>query len=221
MKQYITAIFSISLSVAAGFAQAAPGEVAGFYGGVSLREAAVEGPSVTFGPTISGWAGYTPPAAEDAGARALVFGGYRFANQVAVEAAFSSADRYLLRPTGVPALRRGVGLDLSGSAAGLGDMQSRTWNVDVYTAWTFRRSLALYGRLGYAQAEAYPLYGVTATGPERRGRDAMSYGVGLRYDVNSTLGLRLEYARSGRYTGDIGSGFLDGDQVGVGLQLRF
>ena len=97
MKQYITAIFSISLSVAAGFAQAAPGEVAGFYGGVSLREAAVEGPSVTFGPTISGWAGYTPPAAEDAGARALVFGGYRFANQVAVEAAFSSADRYLLR----------------------------------------------------------------------------------------------------------------------------
>ncbi len=221
MKQSIKALISISLALAAELVQAATGELAGFYGGVSLREAAVEGPSVTFGQTVSGWALYTPPATDDAGSRALVFGGYRFANQIAVEAAFSSADRYLLRPPGVPTPRRGVGLDLSSSAAGLGDVQSRSWNVDVYTAWTFRRSLALYGRLGYAQSEAYPVYGVAATGPERRGRDALSYGVGLRYDVNSTLGLRLEYARSGRYTGDIASGFLDGDQVGVGLQLRF
>jgi hypothetical protein len=118
-------------------------------------------------------------------------------------------------------LRRGVGLDLVSGSTGLTDLQSKSWNVDVFTSWTFHRSFALYGRLGYAQAETYPLYGATSTGPDRRGRDAVNYGVGLRYDVSSTLGLRVEYARTGHYSGEIGNGFLDGDRVGVGLQLRF
>ena len=49
----------------------------------------------------------------------------------------------------------------------------------------------------------------------------MNVGVGLRYDMNSALGLRVEYARFGRFAGEIGTGLPDTDQVSFGVQLRF
>ena len=55
----------------------------------------------------------------------------------------------------------------------------------------------------------------------RRNRDGMNYGVGVRYDLNSSLGLRLEYGRFGRLSGEVGNGLPDSDQVSFGLQLRF
>ena len=56
----------------------------------------------------------------------------------------------------------------------------------------------------------------------RRNRDGVNYGVGLRYDVNTVLGLRLEYARYGRLAGETMTGVLpDSDQVQFGLQFRF
>jgi hypothetical protein len=46
--------------------------------------------------------------------------------------------------------------------------------------------------------------------------------VGLRYDVTSELGLRLEYARFGRFAGESVGGLLpDSEQVQFGVQLRF
>ena len=50
----------------------------------------------------------------------------------------------------------------------------------------------------------------------------MNYGVGLRYDVTRTLGLRLEYARFGRFAGESVNGLLpESDQVQFGMQFRF
>jgi len=43
----------------------------------------------------------------------------------------------------------------------------------------------------------------------------------LRYDMNTALGLRLEYGRFGRFAGEIGSTPLESDQVTFGLQFRF
>jgi opacity protein-like surface antigen len=105
------------------------------------------------------------------------------------------------------------------------DPSTRTWNADVYTSWSFLRRFALYGRLGYAQSDAtvsYGPYAYTANDP-RRARDGVNYGVGLRYDFNPALGLRVEYARVGRFAGEtVQSGVLpESDQVQLGLQLRF
>lgn len=208
------------MTVAMAEVPAAPA-VAGFYGGVTLRDAAAEGPTLAFGPAVSAWTRFTPPKADETATRALVFGGYRFRNNIALEAAFSAADRYALRPEGEAPLRRGVGLSLDSGARGLSDVQSRQWNVDVFTSWTFYRSLALYGRLGYGQSETTPFFGVSAPNADRRQRDGVNYGVGLRYDMNSALGLRVEYGRFGRYTGELAGGLLESDQVSVGLQLRF
>ena len=101
---------------------------------------------------------------------------------------------------------------------------TRSWNADVYTSWSFRRSLALYGRLGYVQAEAVPGFAIVASPPgdPRRMRDGMNYGVGLRYDVTPALGLRLEYARFGRFAGETIGGLMpESNQMQFGMQFRF
>ena len=146
-----------------------------------------------------------------------MFGGYRWHNDLAVEASFGQADSYTLTPSG----RRGVGLSLAGPADGTA---SRTWNADVYTSWAFRKSFALYGRLGYIQSETAPAYAQAAflPGDIRRVRDGVNYGVGLRYDVTPALGLRVEYARFGRFAGENVSGFMpESEQVQFGMQFRF
>ena len=194
----------------------------GFYGGVSLRDRVTDGSGLTFGSANTVWNRYVAPTTDDTSSRALLFGGYRWRNDIAVEASFNSVDMYTLRPAGGAGGRRGVGLNFA-SSAGLGDLQARSWNVDVFTSWTFYRALALYGRLGYAQSETISAFGNVAPSPAeaRRLRDGVNVGVGLRYDMNSALGLRIEYGRFGRFAGEIGNGLPDTDQVTFGVQLRF
>lgn len=194
----------------------------GFYGGLSLRDRAVEGVGLTFGTTNAAWNRYVAPTADDTTSRALVFGGYRWRNDIAVEAAFNSLDKYALRPVGSLGAGQGVGLSFP-AVTGIGDLPTRSWNVDLFTSWTFYKSLALYGRMGYAQSDTIPLSSAAQqTAPDiRRLRDGVNYGVGLRYDMNSTLGLRVEYGRFGRFAGEFGSGLPESDQVSFGVQLRF
>jgi opacity protein-like surface antigen len=165
----------------------------------------------------SAWNRYTSPLAEDNGSRTLAFGGYRFGNDFAVEAAVGTLDRYTLQP--LTGARRGVGLSLVPEA----DAAGKTWNVDVYTTWEFRSRMSLYGRLGYAQTEAQPAYLPGFNGDVvRRNRDGVNYGLGLRYDMTPALGLRLEYARFARLPGELTTGVLpENDQVQFGLQFRF
>jgi opacity protein-like surface antigen len=195
------------------------GSDAGFYGGIALRQNAQDTSGVNLGQLNSAWTKFVAPLADETGSRALFFGGYRWQNDLAVEAAFGTAETYSLTPLG----RRGVGLSLAG--AGNGDSAAtRSWNADVYTSWSFRRSFALYGRLGYVQSEAAPGFAIAALpqGDPRRMREGMNYGVGLRYDVTRALGLRLEYARFGRFAGETIGGLMpESDQVQFGMQFRF
>ena len=192
---------------------------AGFYGGVSLRDRSGEGDGISFGHLNSAWSKFTLPVTDDSAPRALAYGGYRWTNDLAVEAAVATSDRYALKPA-TPGARRGVGLALTGD----NDAAARTWNVDVYTSWAFRKSFALYGRLGYAQSDVVPAsYALGFTSDVlRRNRDGVNYGLGLRYDLSAALGLRLEYARFGRLPGDAVAGLLpENDQLQFGVQFRF
>ena len=223
--QRIAAVFSILLALGlAAPAQAADDRPAasssGFYGGVSLRDRGQEGLGLTIGNANSVWNRFATPTVDDTSPRTLVFGGYRFSNDVAVEASLNTIDKYALNSADSIGAR-GVGLSF-GSANALADATSRTWNLDVHTSWTFYRAFALYGRLGYAQSDApREVTAFTSTLPDVR-RLGVNYGVGLRYDMNSSLGLRLEYGRFGRFAGEIGTGFLpESDQVTFGVQFRF
>ena len=223
--QGIATFFSISLALGIAVPAQADDRPAappsGFYGGVSLRDRAQEGQGLTIGTASSVWNRFATPTVDDTAPRTLIFGGYRFANDIAVEASFNAIDKYSLKPADSIAGGPGVGLSF-GSGNGFADAPSRTWNLDVYTSWTFYRAFALYGRLGYAQSDApREVTAFTTTSPEIR-RLGVNYGVGLRYDMNSSLGLRLEYGRFGRFAGEMGAGFLpESDQVTFGVQFRF
>ncbi len=225
----IAAALSVSLLGITAGARAAEGnnpqDESGFYGGISLRQNATDAGGLALGkPTGLAWSRLTPVVADDTASRTLLFGGYRWTNDISVEAAMSSADKYALRPMGAGTLGQGMGLKFGpGDAAGATDFASRSLNVDVVTSWNVYKAFALYGRLGYAQSDTPLVYsGLNSTVLDpRRNHDGMNYGVGVRYDLNSSLGLRLEYGRFGRLSGEVGNGLPDSDQVSFGLQLRF
>jgi len=224
--QSIASVISISLALGL-VTQASAAELAdaskadGFYGGVSLRDSVSGGSGVNFGSATSviGVTRYPTAVGDDSTSRSLAYGGYRWNNDLAVEASVSSLDQYTLRPFEGANARRGVGIKF---ASGTGDVASRSVNYDVFTSWTVYKSLALYGRLGYAQTEGPTLAGSpTSVVMNRSPLTGMNYGVGVRYDMNSALGLRLEYSRFGRFAGEIGTSLPETDQVTLGVQFRF
>jgi opacity protein-like surface antigen len=219
----ILAVFAFAAVTAGATAHAqdvaGQANLGGFYGGVALRNAGVDEAGINLGHLRSAapWGRYASPVSDDTANRALLFGGYRWANNVALEGSIAS-DSYALQP--LDAAPRGIGLSLSATPAS----SSRTWNADVYTSWSFRKAFALYGRLGYAQGDSMPAYAMATLpiGDARRLRDGMNYGVGVRYDVSQALGLRLEYARFSRFAGEAVTGPLpESDQVQLGMQFRF
>ena len=219
----------ISISLALGFvsqAQAAENTDAaradGFYGGVSFRDNMPGGMGVNFGATVPALSRTPAIVGDDSSSRALLFGGYRWHNEIAVEAAVTSLDQYALRPLDAGSATRGVGLRF-GAGGGASDVPSRSLNLDVFTSWTIYRSVAVYGRLGFVQADAPQLAGsapVSVVGA-RSLRDGVNYGIGMRYDMNSALGLRLEYSRFGRFAGEFGTSLPDTDHVTLGVQFKF
>lgn len=180
-----------------------------FYGGLSIRDQGSE-QGVVLGQG-GNWARFSPAVPDPASVSTVLFGGYRWRNDLAVEAAIAGNEGYRLSGG-----RGGVGLLAPGA-----DAAQRSWNVDVYANWAFWRSLSLYGRLGYSQTEAMPVYSTSVTGASRL-RDGVNVGVGLRYDVTRSLGLKLEYARVGSYAAEVnGFSLPEVDQLQFGLQFRF
>jgi len=222
-NQLLAAIFVTITGAAVAFPAMADevvpvADMTGFYGGLAMRERGAESEGLQFGHLASAWNKFTLPASDDNGARTLAYGGYRWSNDVAVEAAVASADRFALNQEAI-AGRRGMGF----AFANANDPVAKSWNADVYTTWGFAKQFSLYGRLGYAQSEPVVLYPSSlAVSDVRRNRDGVNYGVGLRYDINTLLGLRLEYARFGRLATEAMPGVLpDSDRVQFGLQFRF
>ena len=109
-----------------------------------------EGAGVSIGGVSSAWGRFTDADRPTTPAsRALFFGGYRWANDVSVEAAFAHQRQLCAAaPSGVGPRRRRPVADAPRTPA------SHAWNADVYTSWSFLRRFALYGRLGYAQSDA-------------------------------------------------------------------
>jgi opacity protein-like surface antigen len=220
-KQLLLGVLCTALVVGAGQSAQAQN---GFYGGVSMRDGASSVSGLILGDLPLAWSRFATPVADETNQRSLVFGGYRWRNDVSVEAAINTsntatADLYALRPSGTSLTATpGVGLTLS-------DVASRSWNADVYTSWEMIRRLSLYGRVGYAQGDVHPLFSSVSLvqGDPRRQLYGVNYGVGLRYDVTHSLGLRVEYARFGRFAGEIplSGGMPDSDQLTIGVQFKF
>ncbi len=208
-KLRLGTLIALLAAGSAGLACAADAQTSGFYGGISLREnGAAQGVAIGEAGNVGRFGSSFGDAAAP---QALVFGGYRWRNDLALEAALGSVSSYRLPGRG------GVGLMLPAGS----DEAARAWNLDVYGSWAFWRRFSLYGRLGYAQSDATPYSTSVLSSVDRRLRDGLSYGLGLRYDINRSLGLKLEYARIATHPDASSLALPDGDQVQFGLQFRF
>jgi len=85
----------------------------GFYGGVSMRDHGAESGGLMLGDQPLAWSRFTAPVFDDADQRSLVFGGYRWKNDLAVEAAFNTADKYALRAVARERLSKIAGIVLA------------------------------------------------------------------------------------------------------------
>ncbi len=177
---------------------------------------------LTFGPSNSAWNRYVTPVADDTTPRTLVFGGYRWRNDIAVEASFNFDRPVRAAPGRRDSLApRGVGLNFGSRLRASGEPQAqdlerrRLHELDVLPGVRALRPDSVTPR-----ATRRPVIRVRNPPPLdiRRLRDGVNYGLGLRYDMNSSLGLRLEYGRFGRFAGEIGTGLPETDQVSFGVQ---
>ena len=175
---------------------------------------------MTLGPASSVWNRYVAPTADDTSSRALRVRRLSLAQRHRRRGLVQFRRQYALRPDGVGG-RRGVGLEFR-LEPGLGELadakleRRRLHELDVLPRVGALRPL------GYGQSETLPTFGATPlVADSRRLRDGVNVGVGLRYDMNSSLGLRVEYARFGRFAGEIGSSLPETDQVSFGVQFRF
>jgi opacity protein-like surface antigen len=212
----VATAFAAAASVAPAQAQAQAQALDGFYGGIAFRDRGTESAGSSWGPRTLG---LQPAAGEDGTSRQRVFGGYRWRNDLALAAGFERIESYALRPFGA-GTPGGVGLTLAAPQ----DAGTRAaWNVDVVGSYTFLRSLALYGRVGYAQSDLAPATLTNLfTSDVRRPRDGVNVGLGMRYDVTRALGVNLEYTRFGRFaTETFATPVPDSDQVRLGVQFRF
>ncbi len=171
---------------------------------------------LAIGKLPSAWNKFTMPvAAEDSTQRALVFGGYRWANDIAVEAAFNASDKYALRP--------GVDRSQQRRAGAVGPdshlERGRVYELGIRSQPVAVRPLGLCA-VRYASLDCAAR---RCPGDTRRLRDGVNYGVGLRYDLTQALGLRVEYSRFNRYSGDpTNVGIIpESDAVTLGVQFKF
>ena len=145
------------------------------------------------------------PTADDSSARALVFGGYRWRNDIAVEASFNSIDQYALRPgyrRRSPGRRIELRLELRPGRARDPQLERRrVHELDVLPLVGALRSRRLRPERNHPGVR----HGADLRGQAGARATASMSASGLRYDMNSSLGLRVEYARFGRFAGEIGA----------------
>ena len=153
---------------------------------------------VRFGANDKAWS-FTAPglklgqALEYARARegaSTAFTGYQFTSGLALGAAVN-ADAAPTSPGS-----SGIGLKFDG--ARWAETRS-TVNVDVVSAFNWRSSLSVFGKVGVGRGDNRLTPDWSSPAQAALDRTAISYGVGVRYDFTSSLGLKLELTRGTRF----------------------
>ena len=207
--QIIATACGMLLALSFGAAQAQDG---GYFSGVR------------FGASEKAWSFAAPglklgQALEYARARDTgntAFTGYQFISGLALGAAINTE-----RTSGLVGAS-GIGLKFDGVRwAEARPNANPTVNVDVVSAFNWRSSLSVFGKLGVGRGDSRltPEWLSSAQAP--LDRTAISYGVGVRYDFTPSLGLKLELTRGTRFGVDRLRTDVDPDAVNVGIRWTF
>ncbi|MEO7760311.1 MAG: outer membrane beta-barrel protein [Casimicrobiaceae bacterium] len=188
----------------------------GFYGGFSVRPKNLNPGVALIEPDSLSW---MKPTGDEPSEQARIYGGYRLQSDLGIEASLTHSQRLGLR------------FDPKSFGFTAGDPTSRAWNLDVYTSLALQPKFAVYGRVGYEQPNGSPQLSASLFVAPPKPALGLNYGIGLRYDLNTAMGVRFEWARpyrssatanaSASSVADPGRSNDAADQVSVGLQFRF
>ena len=134
--------------------------------------------------------------------------GYKYSRYLAVEGEFSDFTR--------PA-------DVFANPASLASaFRSTGFGVDAVATlplWRF----SLYGRMGayHGDRNGFNAYSTGLLGDGTTRGTRWRYGLGMRYDINQSFGIRAELERHSNALGSPLAGDIDADQVTVGVSWRF
>ena len=178
------------------------------------------GIGVNFGASVPALSRTPVTVVDESASRTLLFGGYRWHNDLAVEAVGELARQVRAAARSMREARNEALACNSVAAPRIAKPQPESrcvYELDHLqigcAVWTPR--LCASGNA--AAGGPSPMSVINSRGM----RDGMNYGVGMRYDMNSALGLRLEYSRFGRFAGEFGSSLPETDQVTLGVQFNF
>ena len=205
VTQVTAAVSAVLLALSFGTVQAQEG---GYFSGVR------------FGASEKAWS-FTAPglklgqALEYARASETsntAFTGYQFTSGLALGAAINT------ERTSTLVGASGIGLKFDG--ARWAEPRPNV-NVDVVSAFNWRRSLSVFGKVGVGRGDNRLTPEWSSPTQAALDRTAISYGVGVRYDFTSSLGLKLELTRGTRFGMDRLRTDVDPDAVNVGIRWTF
>lgn len=128
---------------------------------------------------------------------ATAFGGYQFGSGLALGAALNSSSSSSPFVANAGASEHvGVGLRFD-AARWTVPAPTTNVNVDVVSAFNFRNTLSVYGKVGVGRVDSKP--GEVSFVPGLPERTSLTYGVGVRYDFSPNMGLKFELSRGTKF----------------------
>ncbi len=94
-------------------------------------------------------------------------------------------------------------------------------NVDVVSAFNWRNAFSVFGKVGVGRADNRVTPEWVSPTVAATDRTALSYGLGMRYDITQSLGLKLEVTRGTRFGFDRLRTDIDPDAVNFGIRWSF
>jgi hypothetical protein len=134
--------------------------------------------------------------------------GYKYSRYLAVEGEFSEFTRpadVFANPASLASAFRSTGFGMDA--------------VATLPLWRF----SLYGRMGayHGDRNGFNAYSTGLLGDRTLRGTHWRYGLGMRFDITRTLGIRAELERHANGLGSPLAGDIDSDQVTVGVSWRF
>jgi opacity protein-like surface antigen len=151
---------------------------------------------------------------------ATAFGGYQFGSGLAFGAALnSSTSSSPFAATTGASERDGVGLRFDAARWTVPAPTSNV-NVDVVSAFNYRNSLSVYGKVGVGRIDARA--GEVSFVPGQAERTSLTYGVGVRYDFSPNMGLKFELSRGTKFGfGSSLKTYEEPDSLNLGIRWSF
>ncbi len=159
--------------------------------------------------------------------QASVFGGVKTASGIGFGAALSQ-----VRPTQgsipgtAPVQSNPLPLGLFSNTFGQ-PLNPGSVGIDIYSSFDVSSKISLFGRLGLERNEVRPLQANEANlisplaGATVRTGQSANYGVGIRFDVSPSLGVRAEYSRGLKVDRPEFSKETETDTLSLGLRWKF